>query len=239
MPLASFCVEAGRWTARGGQASGTISSSNALLATNGQKVAARAQVSQQEVWRNVTKLQTEIASNAMTEVRDRRSATSLQLTLENAKLNEVIAASVKDLSGAVDKTADAIGCAVVINGKVIGADTYASAGLFKKLWPKLLKAAAVEAVAERNKDAQFSMPTEDAVRKFLADGDRGKAKETAVSKRINQLHKVGANTLLFECHDNANAGAALRAELSHQDGPARRPSNEVDLPTTCGLPNDR
>ena len=35
------------------------------------------------------------------------------------------------------------------------ADVYASRALFVKLWPKLLKASAVEAVAELNKDVEM------------------------------------------------------------------------------------
>jgi hypothetical protein len=241
MPLRAFCVEAGRWTARGGEAPTVFGISSDLIASNGQKVAARAQASQQEVWRNVATAQTALAANAMTEVRDRRSTTSLQLTLENPKLKELIADAVKQLSGAADKTPDAIGCAIAINGKVIGADTYASAGLFKKLWPKLLKAAAVEAVAERKGDAQFSMPSEDAVRKFLADGDKGKAKETAVSKRINQVEKVGADTLLFECRDSANSGALLRKSYLTKTAPLPpSPQNGVNpLLHNVRPPNDR
>jgi hypothetical protein len=210
VPLAAFCVESGRWRARGGEASNYFSLSDSSYASNGQKVAVRAQASQQEVWKNVAKDQAALARNAGAEVRDPRSPSSLQLTLENKKLNESIDAAVKGLSAVPDKEADAIGCAVAINGKVIGADVYASSALFKKLWPKLLKAAAVEALAEEKKDAKFTAPTAEAVREFLTDAEKGKAKETAVSKRVNLLQKEGAKALLFESRDYANGSAALR-----------------------------
>jgi hypothetical protein len=240
MALRAFCVEAGRWTARGGEAPTVFGASSDLIASNGQRVAARASASQQEVWKNVATAQTQLGGRAMTEVRDPRSATSLQLTLENPKLKELIADSIKQLSGAADKTPDAIGCAVAINGKVIGADTYASAGLFKKLWPKLLKAAAVEAVAERKGDAQFSMPTEDAVRKFLADGDKGKAKATAVSKRISQVEREGAGTLLFESRDKANPAAPLRQSYLTKTAPQPPSPGQIDpLPNNARPPRDR
>ena len=45
-----------------------------------------------------------------------------------------------------------IGYVFAINGKVNSADIYGSNVLFKKLWPKLLKANAIEAIAELQKD---------------------------------------------------------------------------------------
>jgi hypothetical protein len=219
MPLDAFCVEAGRWSARAGESVRDFNCSVDTIVSNNLKVAARAEVSQQKVWKNVSEAQAKLASNVMADVTDGRSASSLQLTLENAKLKEAIASAVKELSAIPDKASDAIGCAAAINGKVIGADTYASAELFKKLWPKLLKAAAVEAMAEKKKDAKFATPTEDAVWKFIADGDRGTACEKIVSRRISQIQRAGANALLFECRDSGNAGAVVRQSYLTKTAP--------------------
>jgi hypothetical protein len=220
MPLAAFCVEAGRWTGRHGEVAGSFGSSKESIASNGLKVAARAQVSQQEVWSNVTKTQVMLGGNLKANVADARSVTSLQLTLENKKLNEAIDAAVKALSAAPEREPDVIGCAVAINGKVIGADVYASSALFKKLWPKLLKAAAVEALAERKEGAKFDAPTAATVRAFLADAEKGKVKETTVSKRIEQVQKEGEQSLLFESRDYENNRAALRCSYLTKTAPA-------------------
>ena len=42
-----------------------------------------------------------------------------------------------------------VGVVFAVNGKVTSAEVYGSAKLFQKAWPKLLRAAAVEAIAER------------------------------------------------------------------------------------------
>jgi hypothetical protein len=148
----------------------------------------------------------------------------LQLTLENKPLNDAIAGAIKELSGLPDKHADAIGCAVAINGKVIGADTYASAGLFKKLWPKLLKAAVIEAMAEQKKDQKVAAPAEDDVKTFVADADHGKAKERAASGRVSEVRKDGEKALLFESCDKQNGGAVLRQSyLTKTAAPPERP----------------
>src|SRR2546425_8984675 len=49
------------------------------------------------------------------------------------------------------------------------ADVYASNALFAKLWPKLIRASAVEALAERQPGAAANVPAEDTVHAFLAD----------------------------------------------------------------------
>ncbi len=210
VPLSAFCVEAGRWVGRGGEAAGCFGSSKDCLSLNALKVAAREQASQQGVWSNVEKAQRMLARNTMAEVRDRRSATSLQLTLENKKVTDAIDAAVKELAALPEKAPDVIGCAVAINGTVIGADTYASSALFRKLWPKLLKAAAVEALAERKPGAKVEAPTAEAVRTFLADCEKGKAQERSVSPRVDLLKKEGGKTVVFESLDKANCRAPLR-----------------------------
>ena len=42
-----------------------------------------------------------------------------------------------------------VGAVFVVNGRVTGAEVYGSHGLFRKAWPKLLKAASEEALAEK------------------------------------------------------------------------------------------
>ena len=39
-----------------------------------------------------------------------------------------------------------------MNGKVNGADVYAASQLFRKMWPKLIRSAAVEAITDLQKD---------------------------------------------------------------------------------------
>src|SRR5207244_433787 len=76
------------------------------------------------------------------------SASSMELALENEKVRGSADEYVRALEAVVAARPDAIGYAFAIDGKVNSADVYASAALFKKLWPKLLRASAVEAIAK-------------------------------------------------------------------------------------------
>jgi hypothetical protein len=99
---------------------------------------------------------------------------------------------------------------VCINGKVNNADVYAAHTLFAKLWPKLLKASAVEAVAEMKKGKKFEPANEGAVRTFLADAAKGKQANKEVTKRLTESTCENEKSCLFVTRDAAKDGAALR-----------------------------
>ena len=63
MPIASFCVEQGRWRQRGGESVAAFSESNAQLATRALKYAAKKSGSQEEVWQEVAAAQRMLAAN--------------------------------------------------------------------------------------------------------------------------------------------------------------------------------
>jgi hypothetical protein len=209
VPLKSFCVEAGRWTRRGAEEAANFGSSKDNLNSNALKFAARKGMSQKEVWDNVAKAQAAIGKSVQAPVQAGASATSLQLTLEHKKVLEAIDAYVKKIQDSPQDKRDVIGYAVCINGKVNNADVYASHALFLKLWPKLLKASAVEALAEKT-DKKFDALTAEAVRTFLADAEKGKKSEKEVNRRLQQVECENDKSCLFETRDRDQKGAAVR-----------------------------
>lgn len=60
----------------------------------------------------------------------------------------------KELSGVRPSSRNVIGFLYAINGKLDSGDVYASAALFNKMYPKLLHAAAVEALSQRPPNSQ-------------------------------------------------------------------------------------
>jgi hypothetical protein len=209
VPLKSFCVENGRWTRRGAEEVASFGSSKDNLATNTQKLAARKSMQQREVWENVAKAQADLKDKVKAEVKGGASPTSLQLTLEHKKVIEAIDAYVKKLQASPEGKKDVIGYAVCINGKVNNADVYACNSLFLKLWPKLLKASAVEAVAEKS-DKKFEAATAAGVQAFLADAEKGKREEKKINDRLLQVERETPNACLFVTCDRDNKGAAVR-----------------------------
>lgn len=254
VPIGAYCVEQGRWSARGMEDARKFAASETLLPSREAKVAiAKPAVSgaasvlaappprsaieaelnaaqrreplqaieqrmgalvdgrvdsQGEVWRNVDALQRALSSNLSSSVVSDRSRTSLQLSLENEKLKSVQAAYVTALEPAGLKDDDVIGVAVAIGGRIASADLYPSNGLFRKMWPKIVRAAATEAIALKGKDAPPA-PTSEAVASFLADADKGTRSE----------RHLGALTTL-ETHDAEKVlsvrAAAPKGDLVHR-----------------------
>jgi hypothetical protein len=201
-PIVSFCVEQGRWSKREKEDDKRFNSSKDNLVGNKLKLAARMARNQGQVWRNVGYAQSQLSKTLKSDVKDAKSETSLQLTLENKKLLETIDVFVKKLEKSLGKQKDVIGYAVAINGKVNNADVYANADLFRKLWPKLLKCSAIEAIAEKNEKEKFKPAKSADVLAFLADPDKGKETEKNVTKDLKERLKETAENVLLETYSD-------------------------------------
>src|SRR5262245_9122565 len=218
--VASFCVEAGRWSGRGKEDVRAFNRSGDAIVGNSLKVAARAAGGKQrEVWDKVKDAQEKLGGNVKANVTAKASASSLALTLEHKKVLEAVDTYVKKLQGSLDRQADVVGYAVAINGKVNNADVYASSDLFRKLWPKLLKNSAIEAVAEKKEKLKFDTPRPEAVTAFLADAARGKRSEKTTVGALKEVQCESEKNFLFETR--ASAGAVLRR--SYVCKPAEQP----------------
>src|ERR1041384_3365029 len=158
MPIAAFCVESGRWSKRGSEESAVFTSSDNSIAPKELKLAATSAHSQQAVWETVSAAQEKLSRNVGRSVNSQVSETSFELSIENSRVKETSAAYINSLAGILKNQSDVIGYVFAINGKVNSADVYASYALFAKLWPKLLKASTVEAIAELNQHSDDTKP---------------------------------------------------------------------------------
>jgi hypothetical protein len=111
------------------------------------------------------------------------SPSSLQLSLENAKLMETQAAYFDALRSAPESADDIVGYVFAINGKITGGDVYASTALFRKMWRKLLIANITEAISEKN-GAGASPPSPDDVQAFLTATNSGPPSERVVNTSV-------------------------------------------------------
>jgi hypothetical protein len=207
--IAAFCVEQGRWHARGSEPSSHFASSKDTLVTRKQKLAAKAAANQSEVWQSVAEAQAQIGSKVGGSVASPQSATSLQLSLENKQVRASAEKYLAALEGIV-KRPDTVGYAFAVNGQISAADVYGSPVLFRKLWPKLLRASAVEAVAEARAGEKIPAVSSDAVKKFVADAEGGRRSEKQVSPRTSVGKADSSSAVMFETRDLAPppAGAA-------------------------------
>lgn len=204
-PLDAFCVEHGRWQARGGERSDTFATAFYMVSDKDLKIATKGgATSQPAVWASVARQQDRLSENLGAEVRSSQSASSYQLTLENKNLEKLTDEYVKALANVVEGKDDVIGYAFAIDGKVNSVDIYASADLFRKLWPKLIKSSSVEAIAEGKKDAKFAEATVDDVKKCMADAEQGKLTEKTVSDRVKMRKTDAPAAVKFQTLDEQN-----------------------------------
>lgn len=205
IPIAAFCVENGRWSRRGSEEVSTFTSSSNVVASREVKLAAKARSSQSEVWREVAAAQDKLSANVGADVKSAASPTSFQLALENKTVQANADSYVKALSGLLDGRTDVVGYVFAINGKINSADVYASSALFKKLWPKLLQASAIEAVAELRRGEKFDAPKPAEVQGFLDDSSKGAEKQKDVSGRVQMVTRESEGTVFFETRDRAKS----------------------------------
>jgi len=219
VPVASFCVEQGRWRARGREAATHFAANQAAAPGKDMKILTRkagfedtaakpAARAQSEVWRQVAGTLDKLERNLGRSVAAPESRSSLQLALESRELKRRVVQYVAALAPQIDGQDDVIGFAFAINGKLNSAEIYGSPELFANRWLRLLEAAAVEAVAERaGHDAQpVPLAT---VAAFLKEAEAGQAAERQVGGRTHWVKRESRQALMFESRATQVDGAFL------------------------------
>ena len=210
IPIASFCVEHGRWSARAGEDVRTFSTSAVTVSSREMKLAMQAPAPatsgsgamdtndrQQKVWDGIRREQAKLSAATGANISAPASATSLQLALENKQLAETRNAYVAALKPAGEQGDDIVGYVFAVNGKINSAEIYVSNGLFRKMWPKMLDASATEAIGQKH-ESKDAAPTVDAVTAFLAGVDGGRASEKPLNFGVRRVTRETAQAVMFE-----------------------------------------
>ena len=189
IPIGAFCVERERWSGRGHEKTTEFSASTARMPSQAarrvlaervrREMVARPRARhgsgrneslQYQVWDSVAKLHAYMSEAVGLDVADERSPSSLQLSLENTALASALGGYQTSLGGLPQEYPSAVGYVFAINGKINSGDEFGSAGLFRKLWPRQLKAASTEAIAGQDTSIR-DQPTLAEVAAFI-DGVR-------------------------------------------------------------------
>ncbi|MDB5313163.1 MAG: hypothetical protein JWO38_7365 [Gemmataceae bacterium] len=184
------CVEAGRWTGRSNDEAARFNKSDSYAVGNDVKLA-NAYYDQSRVWENVKVNQDKLTKTVGVQVNAAESPTSLQLALENPAVRAK-AEAYRQALGAAGEMRGVVGAVFVVNGKVTSAEVYGSNGLFRKAWPKLLKAASEEALAEKAADRTAHPPTARVVEMFLASAAKAEPTEAGQSDARGVTGRSGA-----------------------------------------------
>lgn len=212
-PVAAFCVEQGRWSARKGEKVTEFSSSKNGIVSKEGKLAVRKGKDQAAVWESVSKTQSKLGGNLQLSVNAPASPSSLQLSLENTKVKSETKAYTDALRGAVEKNPRAVGFVTVVNGEINSGEIFAGNDLFRRVWPKLLDAAATEALAEKDQPAAKAAADVVAVRDFLAKSEEAEAKAETIHGTLANVSAENEKTALFQTVDEANENRWLRRSV--------------------------
>jgi hypothetical protein len=172
VPVASFCVESGRWGQRENETAHYFEAAEKSLSSKDLKLSNRKLRSQSEVWDKVSVQKNKLNRNLSysfgddVSVDSSASPTSLQLTLENEKVNQLIKeykTHYKDMN-----LEGAVGFAYAINGEIYGAEIYNNK-MFVELQEKILDAFITEAIADADTASrEYNKVTEEDWMQFIS-----------------------------------------------------------------------
>ncbi len=205
-----FCVEKGRWQQRGSENVLRFEASTQLVFGKSLQLAINSSKNQNFVWQGVIDVQKKLEIKLGQSVQSKQSPTSLQLTLEAPALLTRVERYLKALTRAIDGQKDVVGCIICINGKIEGAELYGSYELFRKMWPRLLRAAAVGAIAEFEAGKEYPPPLRLVARAFLAEARL--TNQAQVKELVQRLHLASLDTakyFLVETRDQTLKGAMV------------------------------
>ncbi len=109
----------------------------------------------------------DLNSDTVLKARTSTWRTSLPLALESTALVGAAKHYVDALAAGAKKNDRIVGAVFAINGRLEGAEMFQSHTLFREMWPQLLRARAVEALAAKG-EAQVTLPSLPTVKAFMA-----------------------------------------------------------------------
>lgn len=222
IPLDAFCVESGRWSKRGLEKDSRFASNAFMLPSRSLRLAAKQTRRQGDVWANVASQQARLNQNVAklsgktgVDVRANASASSLQLSMENEDLQELVRTYTDALEGLLDGKPDVLGFAFALDGEANNAEIYGRSDLFRAMWPKLLHAAVVEAIAAYRRPAPTApaallarrMQAVRQVTTMLAGALHAEPAVRDVAQRTRLVTREADPHLLFETRDRKQPGA--------------------------------
>lgn len=203
VPIPAFCVESARWHRRGAESAAHFSKSDHITSSKKLHAALRLKKQQGEVWNAVAENQAKLSGVIGSCISGQSSPTSLQLAYEHQSLKEALDGYLAKLPA--EAPLEANGVVWAINGRLSHADIYASPTLFTKLWGKLRRAAAMEALSEHQAahPGNATMPDPGTVADWLNEPAASDPQIESLPPRTRLTTHRGPDRIHMETHDTA------------------------------------
>jgi hypothetical protein len=187
-PIASFCVEQSRW-----HGAGKFDSSTQNAYGKDLKRAVQQQKDQGAVWEQVAgNKQRLVGNNGLSAPK----SSSLNEELESSKIQERLKAFKASLAKVVEGRPHAVGLIAAVNGRFTTADVYADPGLFRKLFPRLLESATLEALTMKSEGK--TAPADKQAASFLGEAEKGKTTNEKIREGLEANTTDNPDSVQFD-----------------------------------------
>jgi TonB family protein len=123
----------------------------------------------------------------------------------------------------------AVGFAFAVNGEISSVQIYARGELFRRLFPKLLRAAAVEALSEHEKGKRYRGLRGEAVRRFMSRARKGKRETLRLSDRVRIHISATQKSVAYHTYDVVVEGVLHESYLAAGEDGVGRLGHRLDL----------
>ncbi|MEX1119476.1 MAG: DUF6569 family protein [Terrimicrobiaceae bacterium] len=214
VPIPVFCVEAQRWHKRRSESDAHFSKSSDYASSKKLRSALRTSKSQSAVWAAVEEEQENLSKSTGSSSKSAESPSSLQLSYEKKETVDAVSEYLAALEAS--PSTEAAGVVWAINGKLSHADIYGSPVLFRKVWRKLLRAAALEAISERSENRSQALRDIESVSAWIEEAATATAEEENLPPRTQLSTRRAKSQLRFETRDTAVADTSIHLSLIAQ-----------------------
>ncbi len=231
-----YCVERGRSEARGlGRDSySTIPAllpasvaQLAILEGPASLLAVVKRLRQIGVWASTEGLRRKLSERMGVPIRSTSSPTSLPLALQNEDLERAEQRYLDDLYSEAAGRGDVVGAIFAVNGRLVNAEVYSSTALFRVMWPQVLRAAAIKAIAERTEGAPVAPAVERAI-EFVSARPASEAQSAQVaSSSTPQVMRLDDGTWVARSRPASEAPRTRDVDSSEHRALQRGGGNSV------------
>jgi hypothetical protein len=218
----TFCVEHNRWV-EGNKGREFGFSVNPALAPKGVRGAAKVEGSQDRVWDCCAAQKV----SACTKLQCPNTNSSVNEMLDAPQVQAISEEYATALGPALDRAenSDAVGMAIVFNGQIEEVDLYPNRALFHKLFPRLIRAYAVQVALLKDQAKGGEPLTDAAVAQFLQATDaRSQKKKTLDAHNDVQVSELDDRR--FQCTTRYN-GQSIHWQLMAKNREGGTASAEV------------